>query len=76
MVAAGTGPEALITHVTLVLELRRRLELYDRSAPDTAVLQHNHASANALRVEKAIQVECHVTVFSAKPVARQVCVTT
>ena len=72
MVAAGTGPEGLITHVTLVLELRRRLELYDRSSPHPAVLQHDNASADALRVEKAIQVESHVTVVSARPVARQV----
>jgi hypothetical protein len=76
MVAAGTGPEGLITHVTLVLELRRRLELYDSSSPDAAVLQHNHASSNALRVEKALWVKCHVTELIERPVSRQVSVTT
>ena len=72
MVTAGTGPEGLITHITLVLELRRRLELDDGSAPDPAVLQHDNARADALRVEKAIQVESHVTVLSSRSVARQV----
>ena len=75
VVAAGTGPEGLVTHVTLVLELRRRLELYDRPSPDAAVLQHDNASADALGVEKAIQVKCHVTVLSAGLICRQVFVT-
>ncbi len=75
MVAAGTGPEGLVTHVTLVHELRRRLELYDRSSPDPAVLQHNHASSDTLRVEKAIQVKSHVTELIESPVARQLTVT-
>jgi len=68
----GTGPEALAADIAGVLELRRRVERYDRPFADAALLQQLDPGTDALGIEKTVQVKIHVTLISAAPNVRQV----